>query len=483
MSMNKFMHPRNIYKSPPDFKALAVEFSEFKNHVKLDIAGKTVFDFKDPEALRALSRALLKKDFDLDVEIPKTKLIPTIPLRLNYILWIEDLLEFVERENDIKGIDIGTGASCVYPLMAAKKNKWFLLATETDKDSIACARSNVDKNNLSSFIKVLETTGDTLLTDIIKEDEEYDFCMCNPPFFSSTQELHPFFKSRTRNRPHPKNAFVASVNEVVAKGGEVEFIQKLIAESKVLGDRVKLYTTMVGQKSDLPALKKSLRDINIHSFKEAEFCQGNTTRWGLAWTFLDCDLRKAPDIAKLASKSPIKNKAPLIFELSDTESTPENVLEMTKNMLELFKKLQMTIEEVTRNKLHQRFFVSAYSNTWSHQRRKRRQKLRQSTEEKLTINNNSECEIENTPKSPGKRTIDDICESTTKKLRLSTESDSNQEAVFYKFLFAINCDKNKVYIELNTLDEESNREYLHQILQYIKNNFDKTEDNTSKNTV
>ena len=64
-------------------------------------------DFKKPECLRSLSWALLKEDFNLDVEMPLDRLIPTIPLRLNYILWLEDLLSSINGEGDIKGIDIG----------------------------------------------------------------------------------------------------------------------------------------------------------------------------------------------------------------------------------------------------------------------------------------------------------------------------------------------------------------------------------------
>lgn len=30
MAMNKFMHPKNMYKVPPDFTKLALEFPEFK---------------------------------------------------------------------------------------------------------------------------------------------------------------------------------------------------------------------------------------------------------------------------------------------------------------------------------------------------------------------------------------------------------------------------------------------------------------------
>ena len=62
-------------------------------------------DFKKPECLRALSWAILKEDFGVDVHMPLDRLIPTIPLRLNYILWLEDL---VGKTESVRGIDIGT---------------------------------------------------------------------------------------------------------------------------------------------------------------------------------------------------------------------------------------------------------------------------------------------------------------------------------------------------------------------------------------
>lgn len=107
-------------------------------------------------ALRALTCTLLKKDFDLEVEIPINKLIPTVPLRLNYILWIEDLLSISEREGgEVKGIDIGCGSSCVYSLMAAKKYGWKMTATEIDHSSLEYARKNVQINNLNDSINGL----------------------------------------------------------------------------------------------------------------------------------------------------------------------------------------------------------------------------------------------------------------------------------------------------------------------------------------
>lgn len=99
------MHPRNIYKTrKPDFKALSGKYDYFKEKVTVNASGKVILDFKDPAALRALTRALLEDDFGLVVTLPLDRLIPTVPQRLNYILWLEDI---IGKENGAKGIDIG----------------------------------------------------------------------------------------------------------------------------------------------------------------------------------------------------------------------------------------------------------------------------------------------------------------------------------------------------------------------------------------
>jgi methyltransferase len=66
-------------------------------------------DFKNQKALRALTTTLLQKDFGLRVEIPLNRLIPTLPLRLNYLLWVEDLMHLSVnlREGQRRGVDIG----------------------------------------------------------------------------------------------------------------------------------------------------------------------------------------------------------------------------------------------------------------------------------------------------------------------------------------------------------------------------------------
>ena len=91
MALNAFLHPRNPYKTRPDFKLLAAEFPQFAEILPEN--GK--LDFEDQNSVKILTLCLLKKDFDLDLEIPPGNLVPTLPLRFNYLLWIEDLLNEV----------------------------------------------------------------------------------------------------------------------------------------------------------------------------------------------------------------------------------------------------------------------------------------------------------------------------------------------------------------------------------------------------
>lgn len=48
---------------------------------------------------------------------------------------------------------IGTGASCIYPLLGAKLNGWRFLATEVDEASVRYAKGNVQRNGFSDNIK------------------------------------------------------------------------------------------------------------------------------------------------------------------------------------------------------------------------------------------------------------------------------------------------------------------------------------------
>eukprot|EP00062_Callorhinchus_milii_P015328 gi/632965459/ref/XP_007898902.1/ PREDICTED: methyltransferase-like protein 16 isoform X2 [Callorhinchus milii] len=318
MALNKSMHPRNRYKDkPPDFAYLASKYLEFKQHIHTNLAGKVSLNFKDPEAVRALTCTLLKEDFELTIDIPLERLIPTVPLRLNYIHWVEDLIgSDSDKDKLIRGIDIGTGASCIYPLLGATMNGWFFLATEVDDMCFNYATKNVEQNNLSELIKVVKVPQKTLLMDALKEESEivYDFCMCNPPFFANQLEAKGE-NSRNPSRPPPSSVNTGGITEIMAEGGELEFVKIIIHDSLQLKKRLRWYSCMLGKKCSLAPLKEELRQQGVPKVTHTEFCQGRTMRWALAWSFYDDVTMPSPPSKKRKLEKPRK---PIIFTVLES---------------------------------------------------------------------------------------------------------------------------------------------------------------------
>lgn len=58
---------------------------------------------------------------------------PQVPNRHNYILWLKGLMDSTSYEKPgertVVGIDIGTGASCIYPLLGTAQRDWSFIAT------------------------------------------------------------------------------------------------------------------------------------------------------------------------------------------------------------------------------------------------------------------------------------------------------------------------------------------------------------------
>ncbi|XP_022837995.1 U6 small nuclear RNA (adenine-(43)-N(6))-methyltransferase isoform X2 [Spodoptera litura] len=444
MALNKYMHPRNIYKTPPDFGKLSLIYPEFAAISKSDITGKVGIDFKDPHSLRVLTKCLLKSDFNLEVDIPADRLVPTLPLRLNYILWIEDLMEVTHRKENIVGLDIGTGACAIYPLLGAVKNKWKFVGTESDAESFTNAEENVQRNNLQELIKLTKNSTKFIISHLFTNDdkEQFDFCMCNPPFYSNLQEL---CESRSPAR---------------------------------------IFTTMVGHKYNLSVLLQDLKSEGIRH-THAEFCQGRVTRWGLAWTYQQYDLYElVPPRGK-----PRKKHKPTIFllpELPSCEGSFEVALSKIKGMLDILciqhKILDKRGGNITLD-------IVASNNTWSNQRRKRRLQNRTETDAKVPklhieqdstipnpINNQvgGESKLEVSEPSKSLNIDDNITNGSeireSKQDTSSVDSANKTEPLVHAFLKLVKKLDN-ILLELEFLDGCAGKEGLHQIAQYIKNNW------------
>ncbi|KAM3875239.1 RNA N(6)-adenosine-methyltransferase mettl16 [Diretmus argenteus] len=387
MALNKSMHPRNRYKDkPPDFAYLASKYPDFQQYVSTSLSGRPIVNFKEPEAVRALTCTLLKEDFGLTIEIPLERLIPTVPLRLNYIHWVEDLIN--GQGQLCKGIDIGTGASCIYPLLGATMNGWYFLATEVDDICFDYATKNVEQNNLSDLIKVVKVPQKTLLMDALKEETAivYDFCMCNPPFFANQLEAKGV-NSRNSRRPPPSSVNTGGVTEIMAEGGELEFVKRIIHDSLQLKRRLRWYSCMLGKKCSLAPLKEELWKQGVPNVTHTEFCQGRTMRWALAWSFYDDVIVPSPPSKRRKLE---KSRKPLSFtlpeaglkELQDKAlaqgCTAYNPVDsITALMKSALTDLRVLHKKVPCSKQQQSLFLIAKENTWIHGRPKRRDHNRQ----------------------------------------------------------------------------------------------------------
>lgn len=390
MALNKSMHPRNRYKDkPPDFSYLASKYKEFQQHVHTNLTGKVSLNFKEPEAVRALTCTLLKEDFGLTIDIPLERLIPTVPLRLNYIHWVEDLIGCGTNKNKlIRGIDIGTGASCIYPLLGATMNGWFFLATEVDDMCFSYATKNVEQNNLSDLIKVVKVPQKTLLMDALKEESEivYDFCMCNPPFFANQMEAQGV-NSRNPSRPPPSSINTGGITEIMAEGGELEFVKRIIHDSLQLKKRLRWYSCMLGKKCSLVPLKEELQQQGVPKVTHTEFCQGRTMRWALAWSFYEDVIMPSPPSKKRKLEKPRK---PITFTLleytikelrnkvASSEPVPSEAIEVVTAVVEkILTDLKVLFKRVPCGKDEVSLFLTAIQNSWVHVRRRKRDGARQ----------------------------------------------------------------------------------------------------------
>ncbi|KAL2002202.1 hypothetical protein VTN02DRAFT_425 [Thermoascus thermophilus] len=309
---------RNIYKEEVDFTALALQSPDFAKYVKQN--GQ--LDFSNPSAVRQLTISLLQRDFRLKVDLPEDRLCPPVPNRLNYILWLQDLIDTTgnnysdqyDPNRDVVGLDIGTGCCCIYPLLGcASRPRWKFVATDIDDKNIQFAQNNVSKNGLESRISVIKTEPSAPLIplDTRISLERLDFTMCNPPFYESQEEM--VASAEAKARP-PFSACTGAEVEMVTSGGEIAFVSRMIEESLQLRNRVQWYTSMLGKLSSVSVIVEKLIERKNNNYAVTEFVQGTKTRrWAVAWSW--GDLRPTTDVARGISGFP-KHLLPFPSEFS-----------------------------------------------------------------------------------------------------------------------------------------------------------------------
>jgi 23S rRNA A1618 N6-methylase RlmF len=338
-----------VQAEDPNFEELACQYPAFAQAWAATKANQrekgphaTFSSCVTQEFTIALTRAILMQHFRLKLPyLDEEHLCPPIPNRFFYLHWIHTRLlpRNMNEHNQLQvqrcGLDLGSGASCIYSLLAARFFRWTMVTSEIDPQAVALARANAKANYLGHFITVLQVPPswsqqqqrrqqqqppfDTTTTwsttpggplqraldawqnqleqgqndasyPLSSSPRTFDFVMTNPPFYDNSILDEPMESSNARAGDGRARTNM-TVSEGNYPGGEVGFVLEMLEDS-LLSSRSSSssspvwYSSMLGKKSSLLKLHKIL----IHVLGPAmvgltEYGPGQYTRWFLAWTF------------------------------------------------------------------------------------------------------------------------------------------------------------------------------------------------------
>jgi len=287
------MDNKQEYKSIYDFEILCKNYPDLKTYVIENKYGNKTIDFSNPKAVKALNKAILLSDYSIKYwDFPDENLCPPIPSRAAHIHIIAELLESSKLKKNIHVLDIGTGATCIYPLIGNSLFQWDFTATDIDEDSIKNAQEIIDKNNLNKHLKLkYQSSSFNVFKNIICDNDLFSASICNPPFYESKEEADKANQKKLKGlglqAENTSRNFSGKSNELWAKGGELAFIKKYINESFLFKNQCFWFTILVSKKENIRKTKVLLKKLNVFEVKAIPLKKGNKNTRIMAWTFLN----------------------------------------------------------------------------------------------------------------------------------------------------------------------------------------------------
>lgn len=292
------MHSRNRYKTPHDFPELARTVPELSDYFVTTPDGRLSLDFARPEAVRLLNKALLLRDYGLKHwDIPAGNLCPGVPGRLDYVHLLGDLLQEEQarpqgampaKKQRVRGLDVGTGASLIYPILAVREYGWRLVGSDIDTGSLKAATAIAKFNPVLTKHVELRQQPDpkSVFQNVIRPGEYFDFTMCNPPFFTDAQAAVAAANEKWKKlgvAPPADLNFGGRANELWTEGGEPDFLRRMIRESVHFGRQVGWFTTLVSKKGYLKIAEQEFGRAGITTSRVLGMGRGGKVRRVLAW--------------------------------------------------------------------------------------------------------------------------------------------------------------------------------------------------------
>ncbi len=310
------MHTRNRHQARYDFAELIRHCPALASYMINAPDGHATIDFASPQAVRLLNRALIASQYGIaHWQFPDGYLCPPIPGRADYVHGLADLLAqdnggVIPRGPALCALDIGVGASAIYPLLGQVEYGWRFLGSEIDAQALHSARAIVAANALGALIELRpQMDKNRIWTGLLQPGEKLDLTLCNPPFHSSADEaaqgsarkwqnlakgqVSRHGKPVERGSDAPALNFGGQAHELYCRGGEAAFVRQMVSESLALADSVCWFTSLIAKSGHLSALYAQLKRLGAQEVRTIDMAQGQKKSRFIAWTFLQPQQRAA----------------------------------------------------------------------------------------------------------------------------------------------------------------------------------------------
>jgi len=286
------LHKNNKHSKGYDLELLVKTTPKLEEFVFTNSFRNVTIDFAKPQAVKLLNTALLKAHYGIDYwEFPDANLCPPIPGRVEYIHVLNNLLKKSGVKENITVLDIGAGATCIYPLLGQAEYGWNFIASEIDSQALKTAEKIINKNKLSNTIELrYQENEQNILTSVLNFKEKVSAAMCNPPFYKDEEHANESTLLKQKGLGKQANKVVRNFSgtskELWYPGGEKAFVHNYLYQSSLLKTNCFWYTCLVSRTQHVLSMETSLKKLGATDFKILQIALGNKISRVVAWTFL-----------------------------------------------------------------------------------------------------------------------------------------------------------------------------------------------------
>ena len=292
------MHPRNKHRDYLDYRDLAAQQKGLKRFVFVNAWGGASIDYSNEEALEELTRSLLAQFYKIQSwRLPAGYLCPPVPQRADYVHTLADLLNSSLADGEatgpsVRGLDIGTGASCIYSLIGLREYGWSFIASDVDEVALKNAEAILQANKLTRQVSLRRQEDPSrILPGVLLRGESIAFTICNPPFHETLDHAQKAATAKWRRLSKGRQVsdlknYQGQEVELCCEGGEVGFVLRLVEESSRPRFRLAClwYSSLLSRQSSMKPIHQRLGELGAKR-RRFEICQGRNVKWVIAWSF------------------------------------------------------------------------------------------------------------------------------------------------------------------------------------------------------